>query len=93
MQGDYRSGGRESIEVGKVDYRSGYGDNIVGTGAIGVDTGRLMEWVQGVYRSGYRETIGVGAGSYSNGCRETIGLGTGRRRSGYRESIGVVRRL
>ncbi len=28
-----------------------------------------------VYRSGYRESIGVGTGS---GYRETIGVGTGR---------------
>ncbi len=27
---------------------------------IGVGTGNLQEWVQGAYKSGYRETIRVG---------------------------------
>ncbi len=75
----------------------------------GVGTGRLQEeWVHGDYRSGYRETIGVGTGrlqqwvqgDYSNGYRETIAMGTGRLqqwvqesyRSGYRETIGGVGR-
>ncbi len=41
--------------------------------------------VQGDYRSGYRESIGVGTGRLQewvqgdnrSGCRETIGVGTG----------------
>ncbi len=47
-------------------------------------TGSLQELVQGVYRSRYRETIGVGTGSlqelvqgvYRSWYRETIGVGT-----------------
>ncbi len=39
---------------------------------MNVGTGRLQEWVQCDYKSGHRETIGVGTG------RLTIAMGTGR---------------
>ncbi len=37
-------------------------------------TGRLHEWVQRDYRSGFRDTIQV---DYRSGYRDTIGVGTG----------------
>ncbi len=45
-----------------------------------------MAYLQGDYRSGYRETIGVGTGrlqgwvqgDHRSGYRETIGVGTGK---------------
>ncbi len=45
---------------------------------MNVGTGRLLqEWVQGVYRSRYGESIGVGQGDDRSGYRKSIGVGTG----------------
>ncbi len=44
---------------------------------MNVGTGRLQEWVQGVYRSRYGESIGVGQGDDRSGYKKSIGVGTG----------------